>query len=144
MQSDVAPLAALVQAMMTACPEIHVMRDATRGGLAAVVNEMAFQAGVGIRLTEASIPVNDDVVAACDLLGFDPLYVANEGVLVACVPPKESPAVLEAMRGLPTGRSAQRVGEVVAETPGRVVLETRIGTHRIVDMLSGEQLPRIC
>jgi len=143
-QSDSAALHELVQEMLAACPEIHVLRDPTRGGVATTLNEIAQQSGVGIRLEEAWLPVREDVAGACELLGLDPLYVANEGKLLALLPAEQSERVLEVMRAHPRGRSACRIGEVVAADPGRVMLRTRIGGHRLIDMLRGEQLPRIC
>jgi len=143
-QSDSAALHELVQEMLAACPEIHVLRDPTRGGVATTLNEIAQQSGVGIRLEEAWLPVREDVAGACELLGLDPLYVANEGKLLALVAAEQSERVLEVMRAHPRGRSACRIGEVVAADPGRVMLRTRIGGHRLIDMLRGEQLPRIC
>ena len=142
--SDCAPLNGLVEAMLGASRHIHCLRDPTRGGLATALNELAIQSQVGIEIDEENIPVREEVRAACELLGLDPLYVANEGKLVAVVPPQEAQQVLEAMRSHPYGRQATTIGEVVAEHPGRVVMRTLLGARRIVDMLSGEQLPRIC
>jgi len=143
-QSDVAPLNGLVKAMMNASPNIHAMRDATRGGLASVLNEMADQAGLHIEIKEAKLPIRDEVNTACELLGFDPVYVANEGVLVASVAQEDAEAVLHAMQGVTVGAEARIIGRVCQGTGSRVTMETTLGTHRIVDMLSGEQLPRIC
>ena len=151
-ESDVAPLNGLVAAMLTSnvkSPEssvnnIHAMRDPTRGGLATTLNEIARQSGVAIRLEEAAIPVRDGVRAACELLGYDPLYVANEGKLVAVVAPEAAEAILAAMRRHPLGAEAAIIGTVAAEPAGRVLLRTRIGGTRLVDMLTGEMLPRIC
>jgi hydrogenase expression/formation protein HypE len=143
--SDSAPLHELVAAMVAAAGEdLHAMRDPTRGGLAATLNEIAQQAGVGIRLNEAAIPVAAAVTAACELLGLDPLYVANEGKLVALVAPRSAPAVLAAMRAHPLGREAADIGEVVADEHRFVQMRTAFGGERIVDWLAGEQLPRIC
>jgi hydrogenase expression/formation protein HypE len=143
--SDSAPLHELVAAMVAAAGEdLHAMRDPTRGGLAATLNEIAQQAGVGIRLKEAAIPVAAAVTAACELLGLDPLYVANEGKLVAFVAPRSAPAVLAAMRAHPLGREAADIGEVVADEHRFVQMRTAFGGERIVDWLAGEQLPRIC
>jgi hydrogenase expression/formation protein HypE len=142
--SDSASLNHLIEAMLGAFPGIHVLRDPTRGGVATTLNEIACQSGVGIRLHEEALPVREDVAGACELLGLDPLYVANEGKVLAVVPAESADVVLEAMRRSPRGREACRIGEVVAEEPGRVFLRTRIGGHRLVDMLRGEQLPRIC
>ncbi len=142
-RSDVRPLNHLIGAMLRTSENIHVMRDATRGGLATVCNEIARQSGVGIELDEETIPVTDSVRGACELLGFDPLYVANEGVLVAFLPGEDALPVLEVMRNHPHGRKAAMIGNVRGKK-NRVVLRTRIGSRRILDMLSGEQLPRIC
>jgi hydrogenase expression/formation protein HypE len=143
-QSDVAPLNHLIMAMLDAGEQIHVLRDPTRGGVATTLNEIAQQSGVGITLFEKSIPVRPAVRAACEMLGFDPLYVANEGKLIAIVEREEADRVLEAMRQQRYGTDAVIVGEVQAESPGRVLLKTAIGSHRIVDVLPGEMLPRIC
>jgi hydrogenase expression/formation protein HypE len=143
-ESDTAPLAGLVGAMLAASQEIHVLRDPTRGGLASALNEIAGSARVGMRLVEARIPIDETVQGACELLGLDPLYVANEGRLVAIVPPEAADRVLAAMRQHPAGREAAAIGEVTAEHPGLVVLRSRIGGERVIDLLSGEQLPRIC
>lgn len=142
--SDSASLYGLVAKMLEACPTIHVLRDPTRGGVATTLNEIAQQSGVGIRLFEESLPIREDVAGACELLGLDPLYVANEGKVLAFVPSAAASAVLEAMRAHPRGKEACQVGEVVTNDAGRVFLRTRIGGHRLVDMLRGEQLPRIC
>jgi hydrogenase expression/formation protein HypE len=142
-ESDVAPLSGLVDAMLGASA-VHAMRDATRGGVGVVLNEIAGQSGVGIEIDETALPVPEDVAAACELLGFDPLYVANEGVLAAFAPAGSADRLVETMRRHPLGRHAARVGIVTAEPRGRVVLKTRLGSRRIVDWISGEQLPRIC
>jgi hydrogenase expression/formation protein HypE len=142
--SDSAPLNDLVGKMLDAGPFIHVLRDPTRGGVATTLNEIAQQSGVGIVLEEAELPVREDVAGACELLGLDPLYVANEGKVLACVEPGGAEAVLKAMRAHPLGKEARRIGQLVATDPGRVLMRTRIGGHRLVDMLRGEQLPRIC
>ena len=143
--SDSAPLHELVRAMVEAGGHaVHAMRDPTRGGLAATLNEIAAQAGVGMRLREAAIPVKPAVAAACELLGLDPLYVANEGKLVAFVAESAAPAVLEAMRAHPLGADAALIGEVVADAQHFVQMTTEFGGERMVDWLSGEQLPRIC
>ena len=143
-QSDVAPLNHLIMALLDASEEIHVLRDPTRGGVATTLNEIAKQSGVGITLVEKSIPVRPAVRAACEMLGFDPLYVANEGKLMAIVGRAEADRVLDVMRQNRYGADAVIVGEVQAESPGRVLLKTAIGSHRIVDVLLGEMLPRIC
>ena len=143
-QSDSAPLNGLVAAMLAVTPEIHVLRDPTRGGLASSLNEIAKTSGVGIAYTERKLPVPPDVQAACDILGMDPVYIANEGKLVAMVPPAQAEAVLAAMQAHPLGREAVIIGEVTEQHPGVVVARTGIGGSRVVDMQVGEQLPRIC
>lgn len=142
--SDCAPLNSLVSTMLDAFPGVHVLRDPTRGGLASALNEIAESAEVGFRLEEDAIPISEDVRGACEILGFDPLYVANEGKLLAIVPAEGAEPVLSAMRAHPLGQAASIIGEVVNEHPGFVTLRTRVGGNRVVDMLSGEQLPRIC
>jgi len=142
--SDAASLNGLVARMLEVCPNVHVLRDPTRGGVATTLNEIAGQSGVGIRLFEEALPIRDDVAGACELLGLDPLYVANEGKVLACVPADAAEVVLQTMRRHPLGEQACQIGEVVATDTGRVFLRTRIGGHRLVDMLRGEQLPRIC
>jgi hydrogenase expression/formation protein HypE len=121
-----------------------VLRDPTRGGLATTLNEIARQSGVGMRLQEAAIPVKPQVDAACELLGLDPLYVANEGKLVAIVAPEAADALLAALRAHPLGADAARIGVVTADPHHFVQMDTRFGGRRVVDWLSGEQLPRIC
>ena len=144
-ESDSAPLHDLVAGVLAAAGEqVHVLRDPTRGGLSSTLNEIAAQAAVGIRLNETSIPIHEEVRGACEILGLDPLYVANEGKCLVIVAREAGEAVLAALRRHPLGREAAIIGEVVADHPGRVVLRSRIGGQRIVDMLSGEQLPRIC
>jgi hydrogenase expression/formation protein HypE len=142
--SDTAPLHGLVDAMLGGAPAIRCLRDPTRGGVATTLNEIARRSRVGIEIHERAIPVREDVKGACELLGLDPLYVANEGKLVAIVAPGDAEAVLARMRGHPDGREARIIGEVVAEHPRMVVMRTGIGGTRIVDLLAGEQLPRIC
>jgi len=143
-QSDVAPLNHLIQAVLEAAPNTHVLRDPTRGGLATTLNEIAQQSRVAIMLEENTVPVRQPVRAACEMLGFDPLYIANEGKVVVIVPPDEVEAALKAMRRNPYGESAAKIG-IVQEAPSqRVLLRTAIGTTRILDVLSGELLPRIC
>lgn len=142
--SDCQPLNGLVQAMLAACPDIHCLRDATRGGVATVLNEFAASARVGIRILEQAVPIRPEVRGACEMLGLDVLYMANEGKLVAVVPRAHADAVLAAMRAHPAGTDAAIVGEVLAEPAGHVVLRTSFGGERVVDMLVGEQLPRIC
>jgi hydrogenase expression/formation protein HypE len=143
-QSDCAPLNSLVDAMFAASTGIHVLRDPTRGGVASALNEIAESSQCGIRISEREIPVNAEVRGACELLGFDPLYVANEGKLIAFVDASEAEKVLAAMKNHPLGTRSSIIGQVVAEHPGTVVMTTSIGSSRVVDMLSGEQLPRIC
>ena len=144
-ESDSASLYDLVSGVLAVAGEqVHVLRDPTRGGLSSTLNEIAVQAAVGIRLTETSIPIHEQVRGACEILGLDPLYVANEGKCLLIVAREAGEAVLAALRQHPLGREAAVIGEVVADHPGRVVLRSRIGGQRIVDMLSGEQLPRIC
>lgn len=144
-ESDCAPLHGLSAALLAAAgSDVHVLRDPTRGGVASALNEIAASAGMGIALVEREIPVAGQVRAACELLGFDPLYVANEGKLIAIVAPHAAEKALEALRAHPLGAEAARIGEVVADHPGRVVLRSLVGGRRVVDMLSGEQLPRIC
>jgi hydrogenase expression/formation protein HypE len=142
--SDVAPLNNLVATMMAASENIHVLRDPTRGGVATTLNEIAQQSAVGIVLDETTIPIRPAVDAACEMLGFDPLYVANEGKLLAIVAAEDSQAVLDAMRQSPYGADAVAIGRVVESPAGRVLLKTSIGSTRVVDMLAGEMLPRIC
>ena len=141
--SDCAPLNRLVAAMFAACPAIHCLRDATRGGLATVLNEFAERSQVNIVLDEAQLPIRQLVRGMCEILGLDPLYLANEGKLVAVVPASDAEAVLTAMRQIPEGQDACVVGQVTAGK-GYVILQTGFGGERIVDMLPGEQLPRIC
>ena len=143
-KSDTQPLHGLVQSMMGACPEIHCMRDATRGGLATVLNEFARAGRVCIEVQEERLPIREEVRGVCAILGLDPLYFANEGKLVALVPAKFAEAVLTAMHAHPMGVDAAIVGKVREAPTGVVTLRTRFGGERIVDMLIGEQLPRIC
>lgn len=144
MESDTAPLNDLVASMLEASKRIHVLRDPTRGGVASALNEIAEKANLGVSLVEGQIPMTEEVEGACEILGLDPLYVANEGKLLAFVAPEEAEKVLRAMRTHPLGKDSVIIGEVVAEHPRVVVMKSRIGGLRIVDMLSGEQLPRIC
>ena len=120
------------------------MRDPTRGGLSSALNELAAASAVGVKLVEAAIPLRSEVRGACEMLGLDPLYVANEGKLMAVVPPEDAARALEALRSHPLGKNAAIVGEVVADHPGLVVLQSRVGGQRVVTLLAGEQLPRIC
>jgi hydrogenase expression/formation protein HypE len=142
--SDTAALNGVVRDLLAACSDVHVLRDPTRGGVTSAVTEIAQSAGVGIILREASIPISEEVKGACEILGLDPLYVANEGKLIAFVAPQEAETALAAIRNHSLGREAAVIGEVTAEHPGFVVMKTRVGGTRVVDMLSGEQLPRIC
>jgi hydrogenase expression/formation protein HypE len=142
LQSDCQPLNGLVDAIVSVCPEVKAMRDATRGGLATVLNEFAESARVGIQLIEEQIPVDDAVKGLCELLGLDPLYLANEGKLVVVVPPEQAEEVLAAMRSHPSGTQSQIIGQV---TDGQwVSLKTAFGTERVIDRLVDDQLPRIC
>jgi hydrogenase expression/formation protein HypE len=149
-ESDCAPLHGLVAAMLDACAEgaadhpIHCLRDPTRGGVATTLNEIASQSKVGMLIREPLVPVRESVKGACEILGLDPLYVANEGKLVAIVAAESADAVLQRMREHPLGQDACIVGEVVAEHPGMVRMETGVGGSRILDVMFGEQLPRIC
>jgi hydrogenase expression/formation protein HypE len=143
-ESDCCPLNGLIDAILDACPGVRSLRDATRGGVATVLNEFAQSSGLAMRIRECALPVREEVKGACEILGLDPLYLANEGKLVAIVPREAADAVLTAMRSHPAGERAALVGEVCASPPGMVVMETAFGGSRIVDMLVGEQLPRIC
>ncbi len=142
--SDSAPLHDMVARILDICPNLHVLRDPTRGGLATTLNEIAQQSRVGIRLFEEMLPIREDVAGACEMLGLDPLYVANEGKLIAIMPAEYAESVLRCIRSHPLGANAMCIGEVTDAEPGRVFLRTRIGGHRLIDMLRGEQLPRIC
>jgi len=144
LRSDCASLHGLVKEMLDASTKIHVLRDPTRGGLATVLWEVANASRVGIVIEEERVKVREEVRGVCDLLGFDPYYLANEGKLVALVPQSEAERVLEAMRENPLGREAMIIGRTVEENPGRVLLKTGIGGHRLLEPLSGELLPRIC
>ncbi len=143
-KSDTAPLNSLVQDMLNAGKTIHWMRDPTRGGLSSSLNELAKASNKGIVLDESEIPVPESVKAACEILGLDPLYVANEGKLLAVVPAGEADGILDVMHKNPQGKGAKIIGEVVDDHHGYVLLKTSIGGKRVVDMLAGEQLPRIC
>jgi hydrogenase expression/formation protein HypE len=142
--SDCAPLHTLVAAMLEASPTIRCMRDPTRGGLSSALNEIAAQSRVGMELEESTIPIQEAVRGACELLGLDPLYVANEGKLVAIVDPGHAERIVAAMHAHPLGQQARIIGRVTQANPGLVVMRTSLGTTRIVDMLAGDQLPRIC
>ncbi|MBV8207786.1 MAG: hydrogenase expression/formation protein HypE [Acidobacteria bacterium] len=143
-RSDTAALHTLVAAMLEASTDIHVLRDPTRGGIATTLNEIAARSRVGVRLQETAIPVREAVSSACELLGLDPLYVANEGKLVAIVGRAGAQEILDRMRRHPLGTDACIIGEVTAEHPGMVIMTTGIGGSRVLDTLFGEQLPRIC
>ncbi len=143
-RSDTAALNGLVAAILEACPDVHTLRDPTRGGVASALNEIAQAAGVGIVLDEQRIPVNPAVRSACEMLGMDPIYVANEGKLLAIVPESCGEAVLQAMRAHPLGRQAAVIGQVTDRHPGMLVARTGIGGTRVISMQIGEQLPRIC
>jgi hydrogenase expression/formation protein HypE len=143
-ESDSAALHGLVADMLRASGAIRCMRDPTRGGVSSTLNEIAEQSRVGIRLEESAIPIREEVRGACEMLGLDPLYVANEGKLIAIVAPDAADAILRAMRANPLGRSAQIIGTVVEAPSPIVTIRTTLGTSRMVDMLAGDQLPRIC
>ena len=143
-RSDTAPLGGLVADLLAAAPSTRWLRDPTRGGVGTVCNELARDCGLAVALDESALPVNPAVTGACDLLGIDPLYVANEGKVIAVVAAGEAEAGLDAMRAHPLGAAAARIGEIVAEPPRIVVLRTTFGGTRIVDMLVGDPLPRIC
>ena len=144
LKSDCAPLNRLVSQMLEVSSRIHCLRDPTRGGLATTLNELARQSNAGIVIEETKIPAKEEVKAACELLGLDPIYVANEGKLVAIVDPADADKILARMKKNRYGRDAAVIGEVTNQHPGKVVMKTRLGPSRIVDMLSGELLPRIC
>ena len=145
LESDSAALDSLVRAMVdAAASELRVMRDPTRGGLAATLNEVAAQSGVGIRLQESALPVRAEVRGACELLGLDPLNVANEGKLIAVSNPAGAETLLQAMRAHPLGRDAAIVGDIIDDPMGLVRMVTAVGGERVIDWLHGEQLPRIC
>jgi len=143
-KSDCAPLNELIRGMLSVSENIRFMRDATRGGLATVLAEIVREKTFGIHLVEEKIPVRNNVRGMCEFFGFDPLYVANEGKVVAIVPHDDAERVIETMRKNESGKEAQIIGEVVEQHPGRVILKTQIGGKRIIDMLPGDQLPRIC
>ena len=142
--SDTAPLNHMVKQMFAASNNIHVLRDPTRGGVGTALNEIAEKSQIGIKIYEDKIPLKKEVAAACELLGFDPLYLANEGKLLSFVAQEDADAVLSAIRANQYGKDAAVIGEVIADHTGKVFMETRIGGERVLDMLAGEQLPRIC
>jgi hydrogenase expression/formation protein HypE len=144
LESDSAPLTDLVRVILEASPAVRCMRDPTRGGVSSALNELAIASKVGVAIHEAAIPLRDEVRGACEILGLDPLYVANEGKLLAVVAAEDADRVLEAMRAHPLGRRAAILGDIVADHPGMVTLRSLIGGERVVAMLAGEQLPRIC
>jgi hydrogenase expression/formation protein HypE len=143
-ESDCQPLNALIDTLLDACPTVRCLRDATRGGLATVLNEFAQAADVGMRIDERALPIREEVKGMCEILGLDPLYLANEGKLVAIVPAERAGSALDALRRHPAGADAALIGEVCETPKGTVLLDTVFGGARIVDMLVGEQLPRIC
>ncbi len=143
-RSDVAPLNHLIRQVLLAAPHTHVLRDPTRGGVATTLNEIAVQSHVGMLVDETSLPVRPEVLSACNLLGFDPLYVANEGKVIVIVPENEAEPALAAMRAHPYGKDAALIGQVQASPADKVLMRTTIGATRILDMLSGSMLPRIC
>ncbi len=143
-ESDCAPLHGLVGALLNAAPGVRFIRDATRGGVATLLNEVATASGVSIEIDEGRTPLREEVKGFCEILGLDPLYLANEGKIAAIVPPEEAERALAAMRAHPFGQGAVAIGSVLPGEPGRVTMRTLVGGRRIVDMLLGEQLPRIC
>ena len=143
-ESDTAPLNLVVAKMLAESKDVHVLRDPTRGGVGASLNEIACASNVGMMIYEEKIPLKKATAGLCEILGFDPLYVANEGKFIACVPSNCAESILSVIQEDACGKNACIIGEVVSDNPGRVVMQTRIGGKRIVDMLSGEQLPRIC
>jgi hydrogenase expression/formation protein HypE len=142
--SDCAPLHGLIEVLLAAAPGVRFMRDATRGGIASVLNEIAAASGVSIEIEEAATPIRGEVKAFCEILGLDPLYLANEGKIVVVAPNAEADAALGALRAHPLGHEAAVIGHIGAGEAGRVTMRTVFGGWRIVDMLVGEQLPRIC
>jgi len=143
-ESDCAPLHGLIASLLDAAPGLRFIRDATRGGLATLLNEVAAASGVSIEIDEARTPLREEVKGFCEILGLDPLYLANEGKIAVVAPPEEAGRALAALRAHPLGREAVVIGSVMAGEPGRVAMRTLVGGRRIVDMLLGEQLPRIC
>jgi len=143
-ESDVSPLNSMIANILQVCSNVHVLRDPTRGGLATSLNEIASQSKVCITVNENKIPIKPSVQAACEMLGFDPIYIANEGKLIVIVPDQDHQRVLETIKQHPHGKNAAVIGEVIKEPRGRVLMKTLIGSHRVIDTLSGEMLPRIC
>ena len=143
-ESDCCPLNGLIEVILNACPDVHCLRDATRGGVATVLNEFAQSAGVGIEIEETALPLREEVKGFCEILGLDPLYLANEGKLVLVLPEAQAEAALAAMQAHPAGRQAALIGRVVDAHQGALVMNTLFGGQRVVDMLVGDQLPRIC
>ena len=143
-QSDTTPLNHMVREMIAAIDQIHALRDPTRGGVGTSLNEIAAQSKVGIKIYEEALPIREEVLGICELLGLDPLYIGNEGKLLAFVKPDHAEKVLEAIKANEYGKNASIIGEVIADSAAKVFMKTRIGGTRIVDMLTGEQLPRIC
>jgi hydrogenase expression/formation protein HypE len=144
LRSDSAALNGMIADLLEAVPQVHAMRDPTRGGLATTLNEIAASAGVALELDEAAIPVDQRVAGACELLGLDPLYLANEGKLIVFVPAEQAEDAVAVLKGHPLGGSAAIIGRALPEPGGRVFLKTAVGGRRILDMLTGEPLPRIC
>jgi hydrogenase expression/formation protein HypE len=144
LKSDTAPLNQMVKNMISVCADIHVLRDPTRGGVGTALNEIARQSHIGVKIYEDKIPIKKETAGVCEFLGLDPLYIANEGRLLAFVPEKYAKIVLEVLKKDESGKNSSIIGEVIAENPDKVVMKTIIGGNRIVDMLTGEQFPRIC
>ena len=144
LHSDTAPLADLIKALFENASPIHVLRDPTRGGLATTLNEIAGQSGVSIEIEENALPIKTEVIDACSILGIDPLYMANEGMCIVILPEDNAQAALQTMREYPAGRNAKLIGKVTSGKAGRVIIKTKIGGQRIVTMLEGAPLPRIC
>jgi hydrogenase expression/formation protein HypE len=144
LESDTVPLVGLTRVLLEACPGVRAMRDPTRGGLSSALHEVAEASHVGIKLTESAIPLRNEVRAACEMLGLDPLYVASEGKLIAVVAAEDAERALAVMQAHPLGHNAAIIGQVVADHPGMVTMRSPLGGERIVTMLAGEQLPRIC
>jgi hydrogenase expression/formation protein HypE len=144
LESDTAPLNQMIRQVLESYPSVHVLRDPTRGGVASALNEISDSSSTGMILFEDKLPIRPGVRGACELLGFDPLYIANEGKVVLIAPEEDAENILQILRASPEGKDAALIGKVTAENPGVVKLRTLIGSERIVDMISGEQLPRIC